>query len=116
MPGGLQCSTHWFPPPVTTRRNMTMAVEHDLKQQINVCIKPKQRHQAFFHLFKNRPGFLSTRISFHCHFFHQAFFPALIVGRGRYRISERVGAWLVRGIDILLVDISEQAILYQFPN
>ena len=35
MPGGLQCSVHWFPPPVTTRRNMTLAVERDVKKQIN---------------------------------------------------------------------------------
>ena len=37
MPGGLQCSMHWFPPPVkATRRNMTLAVERDVKQQINL--------------------------------------------------------------------------------
>ena len=36
MPGGLQCSMHWFPPPVNYRRNMTLAVECDVKQQINL--------------------------------------------------------------------------------
>ena len=37
MPSGLQCSMHWFPPPVkTTRRNMILAVERDVKQQINL--------------------------------------------------------------------------------
>ena len=34
MPGDLQCCMHWFPPPVkTTRHNMTLTAEHDIKHQ-----------------------------------------------------------------------------------
>ena len=39
MPGGLQCSMHWFPPPVNYPSNMTLAVERDVKQQINLNLK-----------------------------------------------------------------------------
>ena len=39
-----------------------------------ICTETKKKHQAFFHVFQKTPGFLSTRLSFHHHFFHHAFF------------------------------------------
>ena len=35
MPGGLKCSMHWYALVSSTSRNMTLAVERDVKQQIN---------------------------------------------------------------------------------
>ena len=47
MPSGLQCSMHWFPPPVKYPSQMTLAVERDVKQQINLN-KLKSFNLCFF--------------------------------------------------------------------
>ena len=38
MPGGLQCTMQWFSPPVNYLSQYDLAVERDVKQQINKSI------------------------------------------------------------------------------